>query len=85
MHVRETVDAHVFRGAAEAERLSQRGFAFQDEDGSFFDTRGPFGGGGRAGTCDEDMGETRRLRLEAYGGENAGPGAGVVGEDRKIR
>ena len=64
MDVGEGLDADgvVFGVAAKAERIGERRFAFEDQDGTVFDAGGPVWARRRSGACDEDASERWRAQ-----------------------
>ena len=64
--VGQALDAHrVLGGAAEAEEVGQRGFAFQNENRAVLHARGPLGAGGRSAARHEDARYPGGLALQA--------------------
>ena len=85
MDIGEALHAHrVLAGAAEAEEVGERRLAFEDQNGAALHAAVPFDAGGGPGACHEDVRHPGGLTLEADGGENLGPRAGVVGEHAEV-
>jgi hypothetical protein len=85
VNVGEARHADAVFAALEAEHFGQRRFAFENQDGALLDAAvhsADAGAPARATkTCACDAG-WRSRPMET---EDVGPGAGIVGEDRKVR